>query len=191
MSSPHKLAVFVSGEGSLLQFLAENQNGHGFEVAVVVTSRASAPAVKRAGSLGLSVLAFDAATVNELIDELSQRGVSLIVLAGFLKKIPDSLVRAFNGRMINTHPSLLPKYGGKGMYGLNVHKAVLEAGDSETGCTTHFVTENYDEGEIILQRKVKVVKNESPESLQQRVKLAEQENLLQTLKKVFQGRPVD
>lgn len=187
MSAPDKLAVFVSGEGSLLQFLADNQSGNNFEIVAVVTSRASAPAVQRAESLDLPVLIFDSSKVSELVDELSQQGAELIVLAGFLKKIPDSLTKAYSGRMINTHPSLLPKYGGKGMYGLNVHKAVLEAGDSETGCTTHFVTENYDEGEIILQQKVSVNENDSPESLQQRVKLAEQENLLETIKKVLQG----
>ncbi len=181
----NRLAVFVSGEGSLFQFLVENQIEDLFTVNLVVTSKESAPAVSKAEAFGLPVLVFNVDQESELLQELLKRGINFVILAGFLKKVPLSLIHHFRGRMINTHPSLLPKFGGKGMYGLRVHRAVLASGETETGCSTHFVTENYDEGEIIRQQIVPIARGESVESLQSRVKWAERINLLESLKQVL------
>ena len=101
----------------------------------------------------------------------------LIVLAGYLKKIPDSVVDYYKDRIINIHPSLLPKYGGKGFYGRNVHKAVIEAGDPFSGCTVHFVNSEYDRGSIIQQKKIPVFSADTPDSLAKRV-LKEEHKLL-------------
>lgn len=185
MTSRHRLAVFVSGEGSLFQSLTGSQNQKLFSIEAVVTSNSSAPAVGKAKALGIPVLDFKALDEDQLLEALIGFNVNFVVLAGFLKKVPSSLIHHFRSRMINTHPSLLPKYGGKGMYGLNVHRAVLEGKETQSGCTTHFVTEKYDEGEIIRQQIVAVACDDTAESLQNKVKLAERENLLETLKLVL------
>lgn len=113
---------------------------------------------------------------SELLSLLKSLNPDLIVLAGFLRKIPDSVVDTFEGKIINIHPSLLPKYGGKGFYGEHVHRAVIESGDAESGCTVHFVNEQYDDGDIIEQVRVPVNPNDTPETLAKRV-LAEEHKL--------------
>ena len=107
---------------------------------------------------------------NLFLKELEKHDIGLIVLAGYMKMLPAEVVRKYRGRIINIHPALLPKHGGKGMYGLNVHRAVLDAGDKETGVTVHFVDEEYDEGEIIFQQSIAVEEGDTPESLMARVK---------------------
>lgn len=104
-----------------------------------------------------------------IIEELEKKQIDLLVLAGFLKKIPDYLIRHYPNKIINIHPALLPKYGGKGMYGAHVHEAVLAANEKESGITIHYVNEHYDEGKIILQKKCSVSPNEDVESLAQKV----------------------
>lgn len=109
-------------------------------------------------------------------DQLSRFNADLIVLAGYLLKIPEQIIREYRKRIINIHPSLLPKYGGKGFYGKRVHRAVLKSGDSETGCTVHYVSEEYDEGPIIAQTRVPVRESDDPDTLAARV--LEQEHKL-------------
>jgi len=118
---------------------------------------------------------------------LQTEKVDLIILAGFLLKVPEALVKAFPNRIINLHPALLPKFGGKGMYGANVHKAVIEAQEKETGITIHFVNEEYDKGEIILQAKCEVNKNDTPETLAEKIHLLEYEFLPKAVDKVIAG----
>lgn len=108
-----------------------------------------------------------------------------IVLAGFLRRVPSAIVTEFKGRIYNTHPSLLPKYGGKGMYGTKVHQAVIAAGDAETGVTLHHVTENYDEGAVIAQLRIPVRPGETAESLEARLKDLEKQFLITELQKLF------
>jgi phosphoribosylglycinamide formyltransferase-1 len=103
------------------------------------------------------------------LEELKLHNISLVVLAGFLWMIPGYLIKAFPGRIINIHPALLPKYGGKGMYGGNVHKAVIEAGEKESGITVHYVDEHYDNGDIIFQAKCEVKETDTPASLAERI----------------------
>ena len=100
----------------------------------------------------------------------------LIILAGFLLKVPVELTRSFDRKMLNIHPALLPKYGGKGMYGMNVHRAVVENGEKESGITIHFVNENYDEGAIVFQAKVRLDRNDTPEDVAEKIHALEQEN---------------
>ena len=113
---------------------------------------------------------------QQLLQEIPQE-TDLIVLAGFLSILPEEIIRIYPKKIINIHPSLLPKYGGKGMYGMRVHKAVIDANDSESGCTVHFVDNGIDTGDIILQKKVNVSPNDTPQKLQKRV-LAKEHQLL-------------
>lgn len=113
---------------------------------------------------------------DSLIEQLEFWDTDIIVLAGYLKKIPVSVIEKFPNRILNIHPSLLPKYGGKGFYGLNVHSSVIEAGGKESGCTVHIVTEKYDEGPILGQSKIPVLEGDTPEKLAKRV--LEQEHIL-------------
>jgi phosphoribosylglycinamide formyltransferase-1 len=180
-----QITVFVSGEGSLFRYLHEQRTSLGFEIALLVSSRMDSPAVSFAERHHIPVEKFDSQSGEVLRHRLRDLNVEGILLLGFLKQVPASIVRDFAGRIINTHPSLLPKYGGKGMFGLNVHRAVLAAGETESGCTLHFVTENYDEGKILSQKKIKLASNETPESLQIKIKELEKENLAETLPVFF------
>lgn len=126
---------------------------------------------------GIPALCFGKSTFAErpveILDALIAHSIGYIVLAGFLLKVPDTLVHHYAGRVLNIHPSLLPAYGGQGMYGDHVHRAVLAAGEKQTGITIHLVNEHYDEGEILLQWKVPVLSSDSLDSLRQRVLSAE------------------
>jgi formyltetrahydrofolate-dependent phosphoribosylglycinamide formyltransferase len=122
---------------------------------------------------------------KKLTEKLEEWSPDLIVLAGFLKKIPNSIIKKYNNKIINIHPALLPKYGGKGFFGLNVHKAVLESGDKESGCTVHFVNEEYDKGPIISQAKVPIQSTDTPEVLAKRVLKAEHKLLPSVIKKLI------
>ena len=104
-----------------------------------------------------------------MVERLKEHQIDIILLAGYMRKVPDAVVAAFPDRMLNIHPALLPKFGGEGMYGIHVHTAVLEAGETETGATVHFVNEEYDKGEILLQRTVPVLPDDTPETLAARV----------------------
>jgi len=111
--------------------------------------------------------------------------VDYIFLSGYMKKLEKNLVNTFENRIINSHPALLPKFGGKGMYGINVHKAVIEANEKESGCTVHFVNENYDEGEFILQNRFELNKDETVESLENRIKDLESKTIVEAFKKLL------
>ena len=111
----------------------------------------------------------DLANTNKLVNKLNNNRIDLIFLAGFLLKIPEEFISQFNGKIINIHPSLLPKYGGKGMYGDHVHKEVLKNKEKETGITFHFVNEKYDEGEIISQHKILLEESETINSLKNKI----------------------
>lgn len=152
------IAIFVSGEGTncenIIRHFAHNRS---IKVSLVVSNRPDAPAIGRAQRLGVGTCVIDKATLADkqaTLDVLRRYHIDFIVLAGFLLMIPQWLVEAYRHRMINLHPALLPKHGGKGMYGLHVHEAVKAAGDTETGMTVHWVTNEYDSGDIIAQRSV-------------------------------------
>jgi phosphoribosylglycinamide formyltransferase 1 len=178
-----KIVVLASGSGSNFQSIIESvHNGRiDAEVAGLIAGKPGIGAIKRAEKAGIPVTILNAATAAELSSQLRKAFEAwkpdLIVLAGFLKKIPDDIVKAWEGKIINIHPSLLPKYGGKGYYGIHVHRAVIEAGETESGCSVHFVNETYDDGDIIRQVKVPVQPGDTPETLAGRV-LSEEHKLL-------------
>ena len=164
-----KLAIFASGSGSnaenICNYFAESSD---IEVVLICTNRQDALIVKKASKLKIPVYVFSKSELNYFVDlhnKLQNIEVDVIILAGFLLKLPTIMVDSYPNRIINIHPSLLPKYGGKGMYGSNIHKAVIENKEIESGISIHFVNQNYDEGKIILQVKCAISLNETVETL--------------------------
>ena len=164
-----KLAIFASGSGSnaenICNYFAESSD---IKVVLICTNREDAFIVKRANKLNIPVYIFSKSELNNFVDlhkKLQNIEVDVIILAGFLLKLPTIMVDSYPNRIINIHPSLLPKYGGKGMYGANIHKAVIKNKELESGISIHFVNHNYDEGKIILQKKCSISANESVETL--------------------------
>ena len=164
-----KLAIFASGSGSnaenICNYFSESSD---IKVVLICTNREDALIVKRANKLNIPVYIFSKSELNNFVDlhkKLQNIEVDVIILAGFLLKLPTIMVDSYPNRIINIHPSLLPKYGGKGMYGSNIHKAVIKNKELESGISIHFVNQNYDEGKIILQKKCSISDNESVETL--------------------------
>lgn len=168
------VALFASGSGTnaenLINYFSTSKE---VKIKLVVTNNAEAGVVKRAEihKKNVQIISKQALTnyTEQIIDFLKTEKVDLIVLAGFLLKIPERLIEAFPNRIINIHPALLPKHGGKGMYGLNVHKAVIEAKENESGITAHYVNEEYDKGAIILQAMCRVDEQDTPETLAEKI----------------------
>jgi len=168
-----KLAIFASGSGSnaenICNYFSESSD---IKVVLICTNREDALIVKRANKLNIPVYIFSKSELNNFVDlhkKLQNIEVDVIILAGFLLKLPTIMVDSYPNRIINIHPSLLPKYGGKGMYGSNIHKAVIKNKDTESGISIHFVNQNYDEGKIILQEKCSISANESVETLKYKI----------------------
>jgi len=165
------IAIFASGSGTNAQKIMEYfSDSKEIFVDSLWSNNENAHALIRAEKLGIETFTFEQEEFyhsNEILDKLSDRRIDIIVLAGFLWLLPRNLTELFT--VINIHPALLPKYGGKGMYGMNVHKAVLASKDKESGITIHKVNPNYDEGEIIFQATCPVLKNDTPETLAARV----------------------
>jgi phosphoribosylglycinamide formyltransferase-1 len=174
-----RVAAAVSGRGSnLAALLHALGDGAPAQVVLVLSNRAGAGGVELARSHGIPVHLFnDTADPGEWRSVLEAAGVDLIVLAGYLKPVPAAVVRAWRGRIINVHPALLPRHGGRGMYGRRVHEAVLASGDTSSGATVHLVSEEYDEGEILAQGTVPVLPGDTPDTLAARV-LAVEHKLL-------------
>lgn len=159
------------------------------EIAGLIVNKPEIKAIERAKKFNIPVSIItdknEKSFTSKLREQLSDWKPDLIVLAGFLRKIPDSIIKKYQNKIINIHPALLPKFGGKGFYGLNVHQAVLESGDTESGCTVHFVNEEYDKGPIISQEKVPVHASDTPEVLAKRVLKAEHKLLPLVIKKLI------
>ncbi|MDR2292443.1 MAG: phosphoribosylglycinamide formyltransferase [Prevotellaceae bacterium] len=173
------IAVFASGSGTnaenIIKYFENNENG---KVKILFCNIPNAYVLRRASNLGVASLIFskdDFYRSNKIIDKLLCDEIDLIVLAGFLWLVPESIIHLYNNRIINIHPALLPNYGGKGMYGNNVHKAVIADGKNESGITIHYVNKNYDDGDIIFQAKCDVLNADTPESLAQKVHALEYE----------------
>ena len=174
-----RIAIFASGNGTNAENICKYFKGSKrVSVVLLLTNNKKAGVLKKVRSFRLNQVVFSKKDLNcsSFIEKhLSKHDIDLIVLAGFLLKIPQKVIRIYEKKIINVHPSLLPKYGGKGMYGLNVHKAVLENRESESGITFHYVSEGYDEGKIIQQEKCVVTNNETAFSLQQKINRLEME----------------
>ncbi|TVQ12390.1 MAG: phosphoribosylglycinamide formyltransferase [Balneolaceae bacterium] len=182
----NRIAVFASGGGTNFQALIDEINRGNLHatIAGLISSRPEAGAIIRANAHGIPVEVIKSADYSsehafgeELNRILKNWDPALIVLAGYMLKVPANVIDAYPGRIINIHPALLPKFGGKGLYGLRVHRAVLEAGETESGCSVHIVTKNYDEGPVIGQVTVPVEPGDTPEELAERI-LIEEHKLL-------------
>ena len=172
-----RLSIFVSGNGTNLQRIAEYfANNPEVEIVNVVCNNPEAYAIERAKSLGLPVKMITKKEFNspEFSQEMADLKLDLIVLAGFLWKIPEHLIQVYPKKIVNIHPALLPKYGGKGFYGEHVHEAVVAAKEAQSGITIHYVNELYDSGEIILQARVALDEKETPDSLAAKIHQLEQ-----------------
>lgn len=189
-----KIGVLVSGGGSNLQSIIDKSKSGELQCKVeVVIGDRECYGVERAKEAGIDGYTLDRKVLKkELCREIdkiiSERGIDLIVLAGFLSIIDEEFVNKWKGRIINIHPSLLPKFGGPGMYGIRVHEAVLKAGEQESGCTVHYVDTAVDSGEIIAQKRVKVLEGDTPEILQKRVLVEEHKLLPESIAKIISER---
>lgn len=173
-----RIVVFASGSGTNFQAVIDAVESGNIqaEIAGLIASKQNIKSIERAQKYDIPVRVIpkkqfesEEAFADELLTVLNDWETDLIVLAGYMQKIPQSVIRAYRRRMINIHPSLLPKYGGKGFYGERVHRAVIENEEEQSGCTVHYVTEEYDQGPIIDQRTVEVKEDDTPESLAARI----------------------
>ena len=175
--SKHKIAILVSGTGTnavnIIEYFEKNSVA---DVVLVISNKTDALAVEKARNKGVKTVVFNNESFKKsgvVLDYLMSQSVDFIVLAGFLIKISNDIIHAYPNKIVNLHPSLLPKYGGKGMYGKRVHRAVIEAQEPESGISIHFVNKEYDEGAIIFQAKVSVEKGDSVEVLTKKIQQLE------------------
>jgi phosphoribosylglycinamide formyltransferase-1 len=171
------IALFASGNGTnavnLIYFF---QNHSQIEVKTLVCNKSDAPIVEKAKALGVEVLIFTNEEFESgltVLQELDYRAIDWIILAGFLRKIPINIIRGYQNRIINIHPSLLPKYGGKGMYGKFVHEAVIQAKELKSGISIHLVNEEFDKGELLAQFETEITLNDTFDSLAEKIQLLE------------------
>lgn len=179
MSSEHlKLAVLVSGRGSDLQSIIDARQSGTLDVDIklVISNNPDSYGLERARRAGIETVVHRSADYDNIdefrrrfLEILREHDVNFIVLAGYIKKLPPDVVDHYRKRIINIHPALLPKYGGKGFYGMKVHEAVIKSGDRFSGVTVHYVDNRYDHGDIIYQEKVEVREDDTPETLADRV----------------------
>ena len=171
---PSRLAVLASGRGSNLQAIIEHFDNLAREriakVVLVASNRADSPALIRAATASIDIAHFDTTDDGSMLLELLRKSrIDLVVLAGYLKRIPPKVIREYAGRIINIHPALLPAFGGEGMYGARVHEAVIASGTKETGVTVHLLDDEYDRGPIVAQWRVPVEPSDTADSLAARV----------------------
>ena len=176
------IAIFASGSGSNAENIIRHFNGGcTATVKLVVCNKENAKVLERAGKLNVPSVVMHreeltSETPQELLALLEEHHIDTIVLAGYLLKIPQILTTKYKGKILNIHPALLPKFGGKGMYGMNVHKAVIEAGEEESGITIHLVDAVYDNGKILFQATCPVIPTDTPESLADKIHALEKEH---------------
>jgi len=193
-----RIAILVSGHGrgsNMAAIIDACQRGEiDGQVVLVIGTRDEAPALQRATEKGVSTEVVSPSKLGEeeyarrLLQTLGDAQVDLVCLAGFMRLLPPPVVHAYAGRVMNIHPALLPLFGGKGMYGEHVHRAVLESGMKVSGCTVHFVDEHYDTGPIIVQRCVPIEEEDTWETLAARVLAQEHQAYVQAVKLFAQGR---
>jgi len=180
------IAIFASGSGSnaenIIKYLSDTlnkQNGTNIKCTVILSNRPDAYVLERAHRLGIKAATFNKNEIEEtlIVDNiLKEHRIDFIVLAGFLLKFPERLVKEYRNKIINIHPALLPKYGGKGMYGGKVHQAVIDAKEEESGITIHLVDEIYDNGRHLFQAKCNIAENDTPETLAAKIHRLEGEH---------------
>ena len=185
------IAIFASGTGTnAREIIKYFQDVADTSVSLVISGKTEAGVVEIAKEHNIAVMVLDRKEFKEsemLLSDLRGQNIDFIVLAGFMWLIPKFIVTAHQGCIVNIHPALLPKYGGKGMYGISVHKAVIDAGETESGITIHYVNERYDEGSIVFQAKCSVKPDDTPESLAERVRQLEHEHYPRVIKELVTG----
>lgn len=192
MTNTVRIAIFGSGNGTNAQRITEYfANKPEVEVTSFVTNKKDAYISQRAKNLGVPCVYFsrnDFYETDSVLNYLKECRIDYVILAGFLWLVPQNLLTAFPRRIINIHPALLPKFGGKGMYGERVHEAVISAGETESGITIHFVDEHYDQGTTIFQSTCQVSPTDTPETLAQKIHKLEYEHFPAVIEKVVLGR---
>jgi phosphoribosylglycinamide formyltransferase-1 len=185
-----QLAIFASGTGTNAKNIIDHfRNHHIINISLIVCNRPDAGVLTVAGNEGIPVLLIEKEPFfrgTAYVPELRERKIDYIILAGFLWKIPEALIKAYPSRIVNIHPALLPKHGGKGMYGRFVHEAVIAASDKETGITIHYVDEQYDHGEAIFQAAVPVEPGDDPVTLARKVQLLEYEHFPAVIERIVE-----
>ena len=183
-----RIAIFASGSGSNAENITNYfSNNPAIDVSLILTNNPHAFVIQRAKNLGIKSFIF---TKSDFLESgktllfLQENDINLIVLAGFLLKIPKNLIKAFPNKIINIHPALLPKYGGKGMYGDKVHQSVIDNKETESGITIHYVNEHYDEGEIIFQAKCVVEPTDTADDLANKIHALEYEHFPEVIKNI-------
>ena len=183
------IAIFASGTGSNAKKIVEYFKGHKeIKVSLVVSNKENAPVLDMARLNNIPTLVVNRDqfyNTEDILQKISIYKVDFIVLAGFLLLVPKYLIRSFQDRIVNIHPALLPKYGGKGMYGMNVHKAVKAANESDSGITIHLVNEKYDEGKIVFQESCKIIPEDSPEVIADKVLQLEHRHYSKVIEKIL------
>ena len=184
-----KIALFASHNGSVLEPLLEA----GFDIRFIMTNNTNAPVIQKAAANKIACAVvnerlYPGRVTQKIMEKLEEYEIDLIVLAGYMKMLPSELITRYKKRIVNTHPSLLPKFGGAGMYGRNVHEAVIEAKEKQSGVSVHFVEEEYDSGEIILQKSIDVDPSWDTQALEAAVKQIEPEALIEALQRVDDDR---
>ncbi|PCJ24704.1 MAG: phosphoribosylglycinamide formyltransferase [Flavobacteriales bacterium] len=186
-----RIAIFASGNGSNAENIANYfSNNSSVEILLILTNNPNAFVIERAKNLGIKLVVFNKSEFLEkdnILHVLTKNDINLIVLAGFLLKIPQNLIKSFSHKIINIHPALLPKYGGKGMYGNKIHESVIEAKETESGITIHYVNEYYDEGEIIFQAKCSIETTDTPNDLAAKIHALEYQHFPRVIENLIQA----
>jgi len=185
------IAIFASGNGTNAECIADYFKHHELaKVKLVLSNKPDAGVLGRAERLGIESFVFTREMFyhsNDVIEQLVVNKIDLIILAGFLWLVPDNILNKFQNRIINIHPALLPKYGGKGMYGHHVHETVLANHEKKSGITIHYVNDIYDEGQIIFQKEIEVLPDDSPDSLAARIHELEYEFYPKIIENILSG----
>lgn len=188
-----RIAIFASGSGSNAQKIIEHFSGHKeIEISLVLSNNENAYVLERASALEVPAYVFDKKIFYEsgqLLDILKEIGIDFIVLAGFLWLIPENILQTWPKGIVNIHPALLPKFGGKGMYGDKVHRAVIESGDKQTGITIHYVNEKYDDGTIIFQESFDILPEDTAASIAERIHVLEHKHFPEVIEKLVIALP--
>ncbi|HAP70655.1 MAG TPA: phosphoribosylglycinamide formyltransferase [Flavobacteriales bacterium] len=175
-----RIAIFASGTGTNAARIIEYFKGHKtIEVSLVLSNNSKAPVLDKATNADVETYTFNRETfynTNQVLNKLNSAKIDMVILAGFMWLVPENLVHAYSDHIMNIHPALLPKYGGKGMYGMHVHRAVKEAGETETGVTIHLVNKEYDKGRILAQAKCVIDKKDTPEIIAEKIHALEYAN---------------
>ncbi len=187
-----RIAIFASGNGSNAQAIINYFSGHPkISVSLIVSNKADAFVLSRAKEAGIPSLLFtyqDFKSGNKVLDTLNEFNIDFIVLAGFLLKVPHIIIDKYPQKILNIHPALLPKFGGKGMFGSHVHEAVLAEKEKESGITIHFVNNEYDKGDILFQARCPVMPDDTPETLASRIHTLEHKHFPAIIEKVITGQ---